>query len=117
METKTRTVDIQGRRFRFERSEGTYPWAETASIAAIKSRIKRDRADWQLFSSIFKQLADPFSTGEPSDQWWELFRKQGNEVATVSTSPTPPSTTRGLGVTSTATALPVRRAVYLQSAR
>jgi len=83
VEISTRTVIMAGHRFHFERRGGTFPWAETNTIAAVRPRISRDRADWQLFGSVFSKLTDKFSTGDPKKQWWELFRKAGNEVCSA----------------------------------
>ena len=83
VEISTRTVNMAGHQFHFARRGGTYPRAETNTIAAVRPRISRDRADWQLFGSVFTKLADKFSTGDPNEQWWELFRKAGNEVCTA----------------------------------
>lgn len=57
-----------------------YLWGETDMIAAVRPRVPRDRADWQLFKSIFAELLDRYSTADPKEQWVELFRATGNEI-------------------------------------
>ena len=67
--------------FEFTRQGGVYPWRETAAIAAVKPSVPRDRADWQIFFSIFVLIASVYTPGgEPRSHWRELFRKPGNEV-------------------------------------
>lgn len=75
-----RQVRFHGHVYDHEARRGVYPWRETSSIAAVTPKISRDRADWQLFKSIFQDLFSKFSEAEPAAQWWELFRKAGNEL-------------------------------------
>ena len=76
---------IPGHVFTHSKHNGLYPWHESATAAAVRPAVPRDRADWQVLFSKFNAFMAPLTPpgAAPRSHWRELFRKAGNEICTT----------------------------------